>query len=48
MSPFIEKYKKGLAIVLGHVCLLIGLYAPGLSSLLISVSEINSTPSLYG
>jgi hypothetical protein len=35
MSPFLEKYKKVLAIVLGHVCLLIGLYAPALSALLI-------------
>ncbi len=41
MSPIIEKYKKGLAIFLGHVCLLIGLYAPALSSLLISDDEFN-------
>jgi hypothetical protein len=41
MSPFIEKYKKGLAIVLGHICLLIGLYAPALSSLLISDERLN-------
>lgn len=41
MSPFLEKYKKALAIVLGHICLLIGLYAPALSSLLISDDDFH-------
>jgi hypothetical protein len=36
MSSFVEKYKKWLAVILGHVCLLIGLYAPALSALLIT------------
>jgi len=41
MSSFIEKYKKWLAVILGHICLLIGLYGPALSSLLISDNELH-------
>jgi len=36
MSSFVEKYKKWLAVILGHICLLVGLYGPALSSLLIT------------
>jgi hypothetical protein len=41
MSTFVEKYKKWLAIILGHVCLLIGLYAPALSALLITDDNLH-------
>ena len=41
MSSFVEKYKKWLAVILGHVCLLIGLYGPALSSLLISKDTLD-------
>ena len=41
MSSFVEKYKKWLAVILGHVCLLIGLYGPALSSLLISKDTLH-------
>lgn len=32
---FIEKYKSGLALLLGTTCLIVGLYAPAMSALLL-------------
>ena len=43
MHHFVEKYKKWLAIILGNLCLVIGLYGPALSSLLIIDEELHLT-----
>jgi len=37
---YVEKYKKGLAIVLGTICLFVALYAPGRSALMLTEEEI--------
>ena len=37
---FIEKYKSGLALFLGTVCLVIALYAPGRSALMLTDEQI--------
>ena len=37
---YIEKYKVGLSVILGTACLLIGLYAPALSLLLLTEEKI--------
>jgi len=36
---FIQKYKNTLAIILGTLCLIVGLYAPAKSSLLLTEGE---------
>lgn len=36
---FVEKYKRGLALFLGTVCLAIAMYAPAKSALLLTADE---------
>ena len=38
---FIEKYKSGLALILGTACLIIALYAPAQSALLLTDDDIS-------
>lgn len=43
MTNFINKYKKTLSIVTGTVCLIAGIYAPLLSSFLLSEKNYEFT-----
>ena len=43
MTNFINKYKKTLSVVAGTVCLIAGIYAPLLSSFLLSEKNYEFT-----